>query len=264
MVPTVIWFSKGSPDWPSIRVTFELVGSCASFSLDSIISLEADWNTGVLYHSSSALAAHPSSVSMIWPRFMRDGTPRGFSTMSMGVPSSMYGISSIGRTRATTPLFPWRPASLSPSWRVRLAAMRTLTTSSTPGSSSSPSVRLMRCTSMTVPSTPWGTRREVSRTSLAFSPKIEFRSLNSGVESVSLLGVTFPTRMEPAFTIAPTRMIPSSSSCSKACSLVFGMSRVIFSGPSFVSRISTENSLMWIEVKASSSTTASETRMASS
>ena len=48
---------------------------------------------------------------------------------------------------------------------------------------------------MTVPSTPCGTRSEVSRTSFAFSPKIEFSSLNSGVESVSLLGVTLPTRM---------------------------------------------------------------------
>ena len=117
---------------------------------------------------------------------------------------------------------------------------------------------------MIVPSTPWGTRSEVSRTSLAFSPKIEFSSLNSGVESVSLFGVTLPTRIEPAFTPAPTRMMPSSSSCSKACSLVFGMSRVIFSGPSFVSRTSTENSLMWIEVNRSPSTTFSLTRIASS
>ena len=99
-------------------------------------------------------------------------------------------------------------------------------------------MRFRRCTSMMVPSTPWGTRSEVSRTSFAFSPKIEFRSLNSGVESVSLFGVTLPTRMEPAFTLAPTRMMPSSSSCSKACSFVFGMSRVIFSGPSLVSRTS--------------------------
>ena len=117
---------------------------------------------------------------------------------------------------------------------------------------------------MIVPSTPCGTRREVSRTSLAFSPKIEFSSLNSGVESVSLFGVTFPTRMDPAFTVAPTRMIPSSSSCSKACSFVLGMSRVIFSGPSLVSRTSTENSLMWIELNASACTTVSETRIASS
>ncbi len=182
----------------------------------------------------------------------------------MGVPSSMYGISSSGSTRATTPLLPWRPASLSPSWSLRFAAMRTFTTSSTPGSSSSPLVLFRRCTSMMVPSTPWGTRSEVSRTSLAFSPKMEFSSLNSGVESVSLFGVTLPTRMDPAFTLAPTRMIPSSSSCSKACSLVLGMSRVIFSGPSLVSRTSMENSLMWMELNASSWTTFSETRIASS
>ena len=43
-----------------------------------------------------------------------------------------------GSTRATTPLLPWRPAILSPSCSLRLAAIRTFTTSSTPGSSSSP------------------------------------------------------------------------------------------------------------------------------
>ena len=85
----MIGFSNGSPEWPSNSVTLELAGSFASFSFPSIISLEADWNTGVEYHSSSTVPAQPSSVSMIWPRFMREGTPRGLSTMSMGVPSSM-------------------------------------------------------------------------------------------------------------------------------------------------------------------------------
>ena len=116
--------------------------------------------------------------------------------------------------------------------------------------------RLRRCTSMIVPSTPWGTRREVSRTSLAFSPKIELSSLNSGVESVSLLGVTLPTRMSPALTLAPTRMMPSSSSCSKA--LLAGVRDV--AGDASRARAwsrapRSENSLMWMEVNMSSSTT---------
>jgi len=81
---------------------------------------------------------------------------------------------------------------------------------------------------------PWGTRREESRTSFAFSPKIELRSLNSGVVSVSLLGVTLPTRMSPALTLAPMRMMPSMSRLSRLFSLVFGMSRVMRSGPSLV------------------------------
>ena len=46
--------------------------------------------------------------------FIRLGTPSGFSTMSTGVPSSRYGMSSSGRRRDTTPLLPWRPAILSP------------------------------------------------------------------------------------------------------------------------------------------------------
>ena len=52
--------------------------------------------------------------------------------------------------------------------------------------------------SMTLPSSPWGTLSEVSRTSRAFSPKIARKRRSSGVCSVSPLGVTFPTRTSPA------------------------------------------------------------------
>ena len=48
-----------------------------------------------------------------------------------------------------------------------------------------------------MPPSPWGTRREVSRTSRAFSPKIARSSRSSAVSSVSPLGVTLPTRMSP-------------------------------------------------------------------
>ena len=176
----------------------------------------------------------------------------------------MNGISSSGRIRLTTPLFPCRPAILSPCRSFRLVAIRTFTVSSTPGGSSSLLLRFKRWMSMTVPSVPWGTFKEVSRTSLAFSPKIELSNLNSGVVSLSLFGVTFPTMIDPGRTMVPMRTIPSSSSCSSIFSLVFGISRVSFSGPSLVSRISVVNSLICTLVKMSSLTTRSLIRTASS
>ena len=63
--------------------------------------------------------------------------------------------------------------------------------------------RVKTCTSMTVPFIPVGTRNEVSFTSEAFSPKMARSNFSSGVSWVSPLGVTFPTRMSPAFTSAP-------------------------------------------------------------
>ena len=125
MTPQVTGFSNGSPVSPSYRVILELDGRSAWDSLPSIISFDADWNTGVAYHSSSLSPAQPSWVSMIWPRFIRDGTPSGFSTTSTEVPSAMNGMSSSGSTRAITPLLPWRPAILSPSCSLRLDATST-------------------------------------------------------------------------------------------------------------------------------------------
>ena len=54
--------------------------------------------------------------------FIRLGTPSGFRITSMGVPSSMNGMSSSGTIFEITPLLPWRPASLSPSAILRLMA----------------------------------------------------------------------------------------------------------------------------------------------
>ncbi len=54
--------------------------------------------------------------------FIRLGTPSGLSTMSTGVPSGRYGMSSTGRILAITPLLPWRPAILSPSLILRFCA----------------------------------------------------------------------------------------------------------------------------------------------
>ena len=56
-------------------------------------------------------------------------------------------------------------------------------------------------------------------------------------------GVILPTRISPGFTSAPTRMTPSWLRSLRASSPTLGISRVISSGPSFVSRAVTSNSL---------------------
>ena len=64
--------------------------------------------------------------------------------------------------------------------------------------------RVKTWTSITVPDVPFGTRNEESLTSEAFSPKIARKSFSSGVNWVSPLGVTLPTKMSPPLTSAPT------------------------------------------------------------
>ena len=103
-------------------------------------------------------------------------------------------------------------------------------------------------TSITIPYVPEGTVSDVSLTSAAFSPKIARSKRSSGANSVSLFGVILPTRMSPGFTSAPTLITPSGPKLRRASSLTFGISRVISSGPSFVSRAPISNSSMWMEV----------------
>ena len=131
-------------------------------------------------------------------------------------------------------------------------------------SSLSTPLRAKTLAPMTAPVTPGGTRSEVSRTSPAFSPKIARRSFSSGDSWVSPFGVILPTRMSPGSTSAPMRMMPDSSRSWRASSPTFGMSRVISSLPSLVSRAMHSNSSMWIEVKTSSLTSFSVTRIESS
>ena len=99
-------------------------------------------------------------------------------------------------------------------------------------------------TSITIPYVPEGTVSEVSFTSAAFSPKIARSRRSSGANSVSLFGVILPTRMSPGFTSAPTLTTPSGPKLRRASSLTLGMSRVISSGPSLVSRAPISNSSM--------------------
>ena len=58
-------------------------------------------------------------------------------------------------------------------------------------------------TSTTVPLLPLDILRDVSVTSIAFSPKIDLSNFSSGPDAESPLGVTFPTKISPAFTSAP-------------------------------------------------------------
>ena len=69
-------------------------------------------------------AAQPRWTSRIWPTFIRLGTPSGLSTRSTGVPSCEVRHVFFGKdaARETTPLLPWRPAILSPTWSLRLIA----------------------------------------------------------------------------------------------------------------------------------------------
>ena len=91
---------------PSLRYVFPYLGSPALSVYLHISSRVAPSKIGVLNFSPSSSPAHPSTVSYICPRFIREGTPRGLSTMSTGVPSSRNGMSSSLTTLATIPLFP--------------------------------------------------------------------------------------------------------------------------------------------------------------
>ena len=117
---------------------------------------------------------------------------------------------------------------------------------------------------MTTPRVPGGMVSEAFFTSTPALPKIAWSSFSSGVSSLFDFGATLPTSTSPASTKVPIRTMPPSSRFDSAFSPTLGMSRVNSSLPSLVSRISTSYSSMWIEVKTSSFTRRSDTRIASS
>ena len=114
ITPTVIGWSNGCPVLPSYTTVFPSLLRPASSSKSSISVSAAPSNTGVATFHPSALAAIPKCTSKTWPKFIREGTPNGFSTISTGVPSGKNGISSSGNILEITPLLPWRPDILSP------------------------------------------------------------------------------------------------------------------------------------------------------
>ena len=103
------------------------------------------------------------------------------------------------RARSNTPASRIRNSSLKSFFASRSCIS---STSNARLSFSTPS-RVKTCTSITVPVTEFGTRKELSLTSDAFSPKIARSSFSSGVNCVSPFGVTLPTRISPLLTSAP-------------------------------------------------------------
>ena len=76
----------------------------------------------------------------------------------------------------------------------------------------------------------------MSLTSRVFSPNIACNNFSSEVNSWTPFGVTLPTKISPSCTSVPILIIPSASRLRLASSPTFGISRVISSGPSLVSR----------------------------
>ena len=56
-------------------------------------------------------------------------------------------------------------------------------------------------TSTTIPPLPLGIFKDVSVTSIAFSPKIDLNNFSSGPDAESPLGVTLPTNISPEFMV---------------------------------------------------------------
>src|SRR3989338_6767415 len=196
--------------------------------------------------------------------FIREGTDNGDITKSIGVPSAKNGISASGKTFETTPLFPCLPTSLSPTFTFLVSATSTLILFTTPGSNLWPRSLENILTFTTLPFLPCSILKEESLTSFALSPKIALNNLSSGVNSASPFGEIFPTKMSLGPTSAPTLTIPSSSKSFNFSSPTLGISDVVTSGPSFVSRTSQVKSSICIEVNSSSFTSFSEIVSASS
>ena len=123
---------------------------------------------------------------------------------------------------------------------------------------------LKTLTSITTPVLPEGSFNDESLTSVAFSPNIDLNNFSSGLDEVSLLGVTLPTKISLGLTSAPTYTIPDSSKFLKLSSLTFGMSLVISSEPNFVSLAIDSYSSICTDVNTSSVTHLSEIKMESS
>ncbi len=156
--------------------------------------------------------------------------------MSTVVPSSNLGISTSGTILEITPLLPWRPASLSPTSIFFCCATYTIISSRTPAGRFELSLRETLLIPITTPWLPCGITKELSLTSFAFSPNIALSNRSSAESSVSPFGATLPTRISPALTLEPTATIPSASRFLKATSETLGISCVISSAPSLVSK----------------------------
>lgn len=197
--------------------------------------------------------------------FIREITPSGLSTTSIGFPSSVNGISSSATTMEMIPLFPCFPANLSQTSIFLVLATYTLIFFLTPAIRLSHFFASRMTTSMTFPSLlPDGTYNDVSLTFFDLSQKIAWMSFSSGVSSPSDLGVIFPMRISHHLTMDPILITPSSS---RFLSLIIetpGISLVVSSGPSLVSATSISYSSICMDVSSSSFTNLWEMTIASS
>jgi len=76
----------------------------------AFISLRTESRDCSLQAACDALAEFVTAIQVrlkIWPNVHTGSTPSGLRTISIGVPSARYGMSSAGRMRAITPLLPW-------------------------------------------------------------------------------------------------------------------------------------------------------------
>gem|GEM_PF-775904 len=197
--------------------------------------------------------------------FIREITHNGFRHISIGLPSSVNGISSSGTTIEIIPLFPCFPASLSPISIFLVLAMYTLIFFLTHAIKLSPFFASRITTSITFPSLlPEDTYKDVSFTFFDLSPNIACINFSSGVSSHSDFGVIFPITISHHFTIEPILIIPSSSRFFNLIIEIPGISFVVSSGPSFVSATSISYSSIFIDDNSSSFTNLCEITIASS
>jgi hypothetical protein len=78
-----------------------------------ILSTEIQFKTGVATDIHNFLAANQICASKTCPIFILETTQSGFNIISIGVPSCVNGISSIGTTMETIHLFQCLQAILS-------------------------------------------------------------------------------------------------------------------------------------------------------
>jgi hypothetical protein len=102
-----------------------------------------------------------------------------------------------------TPLFPWRPASLSPTEIFRICAIETWICWKTPIGSLSPVHGRKSLYQLPFRVRHVGDTVDVSFTSRDFSPKMTRSNRSSAVRSPSPFGVIFPIRISPEETSAP-------------------------------------------------------------
>ena len=151
-------------------------------------------------------------------------------------------------------MLPWRPASLVADRDLALLGYPDLHPLVDAAGRSSPFSREKTLTLITLPHSPCGTRSEVSLTSRAFSPKMARSSFSSAEEFRLALG----GNLAHQDIVRPDLGADADDAVFVQFAQAFladvGISRVISSGPSLVSRASTSCFSMWMEVNLSSST----------